>query len=95
MQFSLIALAVVFALQIVGIPLTAFAIFGGALGLGVGLGLQRAASNIISGLMLLMDKSIKPGDVIAIGSTFGWVYLAWRALCRYQNARRYRAPDTQ
>ena len=73
MQFTLVALAVVFALQIVGIPLTAFAIFGGALGLGIGLGLQRAASNIISGLMLLMDRSIKPGDVISIGETFGWV----------------------
>lgn len=72
-QFVLIALAIIFALQVVGIPLTAFAIFGGAVGIGVGLGLQKTASNIISGLTLLMDKSIKPGDVLSVGSTFGWV----------------------
>ncbi len=72
-QFCLIALAVIFALQIVGIPLTAFAIFGGAIGVGIGLGLQKAASNLVSGLMLLMDKSVQPGDVVSIGDTFGWV----------------------
>lgn len=72
-QFALIALAVVLALQVMGIPLTAFAIFGGAVGIGVGLGLQKAASNVISGLMLLMDKSVKPGDVVSVGDTFGWV----------------------
>lgn len=72
-QFVLIALAVVLALQVMGIPLTAFAIFGGAVGIGVGLGLQKAASNVISGMMLLMDKSIKPGDVVSVGNTFGWV----------------------
>jgi small-conductance mechanosensitive channel len=72
-QFVFIALAVVLALQVMGIPLTAFAIFGGAIGIGVGLGLQRAASNVISGLMLLMDKSVKPGDVVSVGDTFGWV----------------------
>jgi small-conductance mechanosensitive channel len=72
-QFCLISLAIIFALQIVGIPLTAFAIFGGAVGVGIGLGLQRAAANVIGGLMLLMDKSIQPGDVVSIGGTFGWV----------------------
>jgi len=72
-QFVLIALAVVLALQVMGIPLTAFAIFGGAIGIGVGLGLQKAASNVISGMMLLMDKSVKPGDVVSVGNTFGWV----------------------
>ncbi|MFZ1991579.1 MAG: mechanosensitive ion channel domain-containing protein, partial [Alphaproteobacteria bacterium] len=72
-QFVFIALAVVLALQVMGIPLTAFAIFGGAIGLGVGLGLQKAASNVISGFMLLMDKSVKPGDVVSVGDTFGWV----------------------
>ncbi len=72
-QFVLITLAVVLALQVMGIPLTAFAIFGGAIGIGVGLGLQKAVSNIIGGLMLLMDKSIKPGDVVSVGNTFGWV----------------------
>jgi small-conductance mechanosensitive channel len=72
-QFVFIAMAVLLALQVMGIPLTAFAIFGGAIGIGVGLGLQKAASNVISGLMLLMDKSVKPGDVVSVGDTFGWV----------------------
>lgn len=72
-QFCLIALAIVFALQIVGIPLTAFAIFGGAIGVGIGLGLQKAAANLISGLMLLLDRSVQPGDVVSVGGTFGWV----------------------
>ena len=72
-QFVFIALAIVLALQVMGIPLTAFAIFGGAIGIGVGLGLQKAASNVISGFMLLMDKSVKPGDVVSVGETFGWV----------------------
>ncbi|HXZ69223.1 MAG TPA: mechanosensitive ion channel domain-containing protein, partial [Alphaproteobacteria bacterium] len=72
-QFVFVALAVVLALQVMGIPLTAFAIFGGAIGIGIGLGLQKAASNVISGLMLLMDKSVKPGDVVSVGDTFGWV----------------------
>jgi small-conductance mechanosensitive channel len=72
-QFLLIGLAVIFALQVMGIPLTAFAIFGGAVGIGVGLGLQKAASNVIGGIMLLMDQSIRPGDVLSVGDTFGWV----------------------
>lgn len=50
-----------------------FALFTGALGVGVGLGLQRTASNLFSGIVLLLDKSIKPGDVIQVGGTYGWV----------------------
>ena len=45
----------------------------GALGVGVGLGLQRTVSNLFSGIVLLLDKSIKPGDVIEVGGTYGWV----------------------
>lgn len=60
-------------LNIVGIDLTALTVFSGALGLGIGFGLQKVFSNLISGIILLMDKSVKPGDVIAIGDTFGWV----------------------
>jgi small-conductance mechanosensitive channel len=66
-------LAVVVALNSVGIDLTAFALFTGALGVGLGFGLQKAISNFVSGLMLLLDKSVKPGDVISVGETFGWV----------------------
>jgi small-conductance mechanosensitive channel len=73
LKVVLITIAVVAALRSVGIDLTAFAVFSGAVGVGIGFGLQKAVSNLISGLMLLMDKSIKPGDVIAVGGTYGWV----------------------
>jgi small-conductance mechanosensitive channel len=66
-------LAFFFALQYVGVNLAALAVFSGALGLGVGLGLQRSVSNLIAGFTLIADKSIKPGDVVSIDDTFGWV----------------------
>lgn len=68
-----ITFAILIALDTAGIDLTALAVFGGALGVGLGFGLQRIASNFISGFLLLFDKSIKPGDVISIGDKFGWV----------------------
>ena len=73
LRLVLPAIAFLFALSIVNIDLTVLAVFGGAVGIGVGLGLQRSVSNLIGGLMMIMDKSIKPGDVVAIGETFGWV----------------------
>lgn len=69
----LVALAVLIAIRSVGIDLTALTVVGGALGLGVGFGLQKIVSNLISGVILLIDKSIKPGDVIAVSGTYGWV----------------------
>ncbi len=72
-RISLIAIAILAALSSVGIDLTAFAVFGGAVGVGIGFGLQKVVSNLISGLLLLMDKSVKPGDVIAIGETYGTI----------------------
>jgi small-conductance mechanosensitive channel len=63
-RFALITLAVVLALGSVGIDLTAFAVFSGAVGVGIGLGLQKVVSNLVSGVILLVDRSIKPGDVI-------------------------------
>lgn len=68
-----IILAILIALDTAGIDLTALTVFGGALGVGLGFGLQRITSNFISGFILLFDKSIKPGDVISIGDKFGWV----------------------
>jgi small-conductance mechanosensitive channel len=59
--------------DLLGIDLTAFAVFSGALGLAVGFGLQKTFGNLIAGLILLMDRSIKPGDVIVVGDSFGWV----------------------
>ncbi|MEQ8309210.1 MAG: mechanosensitive ion channel [Sphingopyxis sp.] len=60
-------------IDILGIDLTAFAVFSGALGLAIGFGLQKTVGNLIAGIILLMDRSIKPGDVIAVGNSFGWV----------------------
>lgn len=71
LRISLIAVAVMAALSNVGIDMTAFTVFGGAVGVGIGFGLQKVVSNLISGLILLMDKSVKPGDIIAIGDTYG------------------------
>ena len=73
LRISLITMAVVVALGSVGIDLTAFAVFSGALGVGIGFGLQKVVSNIVSGIILLVDRSVKPGDVIEIGDTYGWV----------------------
>lgn len=73
LKLVLLSVAVLFALSTIGVDLTALAVFGGAVGVGIGLGLQRIAANLISGVILLLDRSIKPGDVIAIGDTFGWI----------------------
>ena len=72
-RFTLLFLAVVVALNVVGIDLTALAVFSGAVGVGIGFGLQKIVSNLISGIILLMDRSIKPGDVVELGDTYGWV----------------------
>lgn len=74
-KLALIVLAVLVGLTTIGVDITALTVFGGAIGVGIGLGLQKVASNLISGLILLMDKSIKPGDVIQLddGLGFGWI----------------------
>lgn len=72
-RIFLYTLSVLIGLNIIGIDLTALTVFSGALGLGIGFGLQKVFSNLISGIILLMDKTVKPGDVIAIGETYGWV----------------------
>jgi small-conductance mechanosensitive channel len=73
LKFSLVTLALVVGLTSTGIDLTAFAVFSGAVGVGVGFGLQKVISNLISGVILLIDRSIKPGDVIMVGDTYGWI----------------------
>ncbi|MHA6289374.1 mechanosensitive ion channel family protein [Maricaulis sp. CAU 1757] len=72
-QVALMAAAGLLALTAVGIDLSALAIFGGAIGLGIGFGLQKIFSNLVSGVILLLDRSIKPGDVISVDETFGRV----------------------
>ena len=68
-----VVVAILFAISSTGINLTAFAVLGGAIGLGLGFGFQKVISNLISGVILLGDKSIKPGDVIEVDQTYGWI----------------------
>jgi small-conductance mechanosensitive channel len=72
-RLLLITFAILVVLSTVGIDLSALAFFSGAVGVGLGFGLQKIVSNLVSGIILLADKSIKPGDVISVGDSFGWV----------------------
>jgi small-conductance mechanosensitive channel len=76
----LIALSILMGLNAAGVDLTALTVLTGAIGLGLGFGLQSIAANFVSGFVLLMDRSIKPGDVISLSGqsgtsteNFGWV----------------------
>ncbi|MEQ9144486.1 MAG: mechanosensitive ion channel [Parvibaculaceae bacterium] len=73
LRIAFIIIAFVVALTTVGIDLSAIAIFSGAVGIGVGFGLQKVISNLFSGILLLLDRSLKPGDVIEIGDAYGWI----------------------
>jgi len=72
-RIALVAFALLLALNATGIDLTALAVFSGALGVGLGFGLQKVVANFVSGVILLMDRSIKPGDVIETQGTYGWI----------------------
>ena len=69
----LVVIAFFLGIDLLGIDLTTFAVFSGAMGLAIGFGLQKTVGNLIAGIILLMDRSIKPGDVIVVGQSFGWV----------------------
>ncbi len=71
--FVLPVAALLVALQLTGFNIATLAIFSGAVGIGVGLGLQKTVANFAAGFTLLADKSIKPGDALEIDGTFGWV----------------------
>jgi small-conductance mechanosensitive channel len=78
--FVLLGIGVLLGINASGVDLTVLSVIGGAIGLGLGFGLQAITSNFVSGFVLLMDKSIKPGDVISFTGTtgtstenFGWV----------------------
>jgi small-conductance mechanosensitive channel len=73
LKIALIVTATLVGLSGLGIDLTVFAVFSGAIGVGLGFGLQKVVSNFISGIIILMDRSIKPGDTITLGETFGWI----------------------
>jgi len=70
-RLGLMFFAVAAALSAVGINLSALAIFSGAAGVGIGFGLQKIVANFISGIILLVDKSVKPGDLVTIGDSSG------------------------
>jgi small-conductance mechanosensitive channel len=72
-QISLYGIAFFVGINSVGIDLSGLAILTGAIGVGLGFGLQKVISNLVSGVIILLDKSIKPGDVISLGETFGWI----------------------
>lgn len=72
-RIILVTIAFLTAMTSLGINLTALAVVGGAVGVGIGFGLQKVVSNLISGVILLLDSSIKPGDVIEVGETYGWI----------------------
>jgi len=72
-RISLMVFAVLVGMQILDLNLTALTVLSGAVGVGIGFGLQKVVSNFISGIIILMDQSIKPGDTITLGDTFGWV----------------------
>jgi small-conductance mechanosensitive channel len=78
--FLLVGLGILLGINAAGVDVTTLNVLTGAIGLGLGFGLQSVASNFVSGFVLLMDKSIKPGDVIsftgqtgAAAGNFGWV----------------------
>jgi small-conductance mechanosensitive channel len=73
LRISLIVVAALVAMSGLGIDLTAFTVLSGAVGVGIGFGLQKVVSNFISGIIILLDESIKPGDTISLGETFGWI----------------------
>jgi small-conductance mechanosensitive channel len=70
-RMGLLIFAIAVALSAVGINLSALAIFSGAAGVGIGFGLQKIVANFISGIILLVDKSVKPGDLVTIGDNSG------------------------
>lgn len=72
-RFALVTFSLLIVLASVGIDFSSLALFTGAVGVGLGFGLQRVVSNLVCGIILLADKSIKPGDVISLGENFGWI----------------------
>ncbi|AEI92112.1 MULTISPECIES: mechanosensitive ion channel family protein [Roseobacter] len=72
-QVIFYGLALFMGINALGLDLTGLAVLSGAIGVGLGFGLQKVVSNLVSGVIILLDKSIKPGDVISLGETFGWI----------------------
>lgn len=69
----LVVVGILIALPLAGIDITVLSVFGGALGVGIGFGLQKIASNYVSGFIILLDRSIHPGDILTVDGRFGKV----------------------
>jgi small-conductance mechanosensitive channel len=69
----LVIIAILIALPAVGIDITVLSVFGGAVGVGLGLGLQKIAANYVSGFVILLDRSISPGALVTIDGRYGEV----------------------
>lgn len=72
-QLALYGIVFMVAIRALGFDLTGLALLSGAVGVGIGFGLQKVVSNLVSGIIILLDRSIKPGDVISLADTFGWI----------------------
>ena len=70
---ALVVIGILVALPLAGIDITVLSVFGGALGVGIGFGLQKVAGNYVSGFIILLDHSIHPGDVLTVDGRFGKV----------------------
>ena len=94
-QIFFYALAFFIGVRAIGIDLTGLAVLSGAIGVGLGFGLQKVVSNLVSGVIILLDKSIKPGDVISLGETFGWIQTlgARYASVVTRNGKEYLIPN--
>lgn len=73
LKIVLVVIGALIGLSVLDIDLTVFTVLSGAIGVGIGFGLQKVVSNFISGIIILADRSIKPGDTISLGETFGWI----------------------
>lgn len=72
-QYAVVTIGFLLALRVIGLDLTAFTVFAGALGVGIGFGMQNIANNFISGILLLIERPLRNGDIISVGNYFGTV----------------------
>ncbi|MDO4436258.1 MAG: mechanosensitive ion channel [Cardiobacteriaceae bacterium] len=72
-QYAVVTIGFLLALRLIGIDLTAFTVFAGALGVGIGFGMQNIANNFISGILLLIERPLRNGDIITVGNYEGTV----------------------
>ncbi|MFH1494183.1 MAG: mechanosensitive ion channel domain-containing protein [Pseudomonadota bacterium] len=73
LRAGLVLFGILIALPLAGIDITALSVFGGALGVGIGFGLQKIASNYVSGFIILLDRSIRIGDLVTVDNRYGTV----------------------